>query len=61
MVASRETPRGQICLQEANSFGSRKENLFQRKPERVDFVPRRSVASGTSRKKNGEATNGKYW
>lgn len=51
MVAPRGIPPGQICLQEANNSGSRKENLVQRKPERVDFIPGRSVAPGAPRKK----------
>lgn len=45
MVAPRGTPPGQ----EANDSGFRKEDLFQRKSERVDFVPGRSVAPGTPR------------
>lgn len=52
MAAPREPPPGQICLQEANGSGFRKEHLFQRKSERVDFVPGRSVAPGTPREKN---------
>lgn len=52
MAAPREPPPGQICLQEANGSGFRKEHLFQRKSERVDFVPGRSVAPGAPREKN---------
>lgn len=62
MVTSRGTPRGQICFQQADGSGFRKQSRFQRKPERADLVPGRGVASGAPMgKKNGEAADGEYW
>ena len=62
MVTPGGTPPGQICLSEANGSGFRKENLFQRKSERVDFVPWRSVAPGAPRKKTEKQQMGnEYW
>lgn len=56
-------PRGDSSGQEANDSGFRKENLFQRKSERVRFCSRKECRPRHSQRKNPEKQQmgNEYW